>query len=293
MTSADSRLAAASNEIRVRVESSKNRLTTVRPRSVGSFLIGRSAERGHLLGGVEDEHRRRRGSGRRRTAGVASSAASLASAVGRPEQRPRRGRRTRSSSTLDRLAQRGRQVLADEVGADRQLAVAAVDQDGELDRRAAGRRRSSASRAARMVRPEKSTSSTSTTTLPSMPPAGIVGALQRAGRLQPQVVAVHRDVERADRDLGRPRPRRCAAASRRASGDAAGGDARAGRGRRRPCCARGSRGRCGSAPGRCRRRRGRCGHRASRTRPAGHRWAGRWTARHPCGPPSPPHRTGR
>ena len=43
ITSADSRLAAASNEIRVRVESSKNRLTTVRPRSVGSFLIGRSA----------------------------------------------------------------------------------------------------------------------------------------------------------------------------------------------------------------------------------------------------------
>ena len=37
MTSADSRFAAASNEMRVRVESSKNRLTTVRPRSVGSF----------------------------------------------------------------------------------------------------------------------------------------------------------------------------------------------------------------------------------------------------------------
>ena len=32
MTSADSRLAAASNEMRVRVESSKNRFTTVRPR---------------------------------------------------------------------------------------------------------------------------------------------------------------------------------------------------------------------------------------------------------------------
>ncbi len=43
MTSAESRLAAASNEIRVRVESSKKRLTTVRPRRAGSFLIGRSA----------------------------------------------------------------------------------------------------------------------------------------------------------------------------------------------------------------------------------------------------------
>jgi hypothetical protein len=43
MTSAESRLAAASKEIRVRVESSKNRFTTVRPRRAGSFLIGRSA----------------------------------------------------------------------------------------------------------------------------------------------------------------------------------------------------------------------------------------------------------
>ena len=42
MTSADSRFAAASNEMRVRVESSKKRFTTVRPRSAGSFLISRS-----------------------------------------------------------------------------------------------------------------------------------------------------------------------------------------------------------------------------------------------------------
>ena len=41
MTSADRRLAAASKEVRVRVESSKNRLTTVRPRSAGRVLISR------------------------------------------------------------------------------------------------------------------------------------------------------------------------------------------------------------------------------------------------------------
>ena len=41
MTSAERRLAAVSKEMRVRVESSKKRLTTVRPRSVGSFLISR------------------------------------------------------------------------------------------------------------------------------------------------------------------------------------------------------------------------------------------------------------
>ena len=36
---------------------------------------------------------------------------------------------------LDALAARGGQVLADVVGPDRQLAVAAVDEDGELDAR--------------------------------------------------------------------------------------------------------------------------------------------------------------
>ncbi|CAB4542994.1 unannotated protein [freshwater metagenome] len=42
MTSADNRFAADSNEMRVLVESSKKRLTTVRPRNVGSFFIGPS-----------------------------------------------------------------------------------------------------------------------------------------------------------------------------------------------------------------------------------------------------------
>ena len=41
MTSAESHLPAISKEDRVRVESSKKRLTTVRPRSVGSFLTSR------------------------------------------------------------------------------------------------------------------------------------------------------------------------------------------------------------------------------------------------------------
>ena len=41
ITSADSHLPAISKEDRVRVESSKKRLTTVRPRSAGSFLTGR------------------------------------------------------------------------------------------------------------------------------------------------------------------------------------------------------------------------------------------------------------
>ena len=57
----------------------------------------------------------------------------------------------------------------------------------------------SASSAARTVRPEYSTSSTSTTIVPSMPAGGMAGAAERPGRPQPQVIAVHGDVERAGR----------------------------------------------------------------------------------------------
>ena len=41
-TSADKRLAAISNVVRVRVEFSKNRLKTLLPRSSGTFLTSRS-----------------------------------------------------------------------------------------------------------------------------------------------------------------------------------------------------------------------------------------------------------
>jgi hypothetical protein len=40
--SAESRFSANSNEIRVRVEASKKRLTMVLPRSAGTFLMARS-----------------------------------------------------------------------------------------------------------------------------------------------------------------------------------------------------------------------------------------------------------
>ena len=53
--SALSRFSAISNDVRVRVLGSKNRLTTVLPRSAGTFLIGRVADFLHRLGGVEDE----------------------------------------------------------------------------------------------------------------------------------------------------------------------------------------------------------------------------------------------
>ena len=111
-----------------------------------------------------------------------------------------------------------------------------------------------------------------------MPPDGIsVGSSARAG-CAAQVVAVHRDVERADGDLAALDRRGCARrpggrGTRRASG------CRAGRGRRRPWRARRSRGRRASARGRSRHRRGRC----VRRQESGQRTSLR--------PPSPPHRT--
>src|SRR5207249_4581943 len=48
ITSAESRFAASSKLEDVRVEDSKKRLTTVRPRRVGSFYISRSSERAKL-----------------------------------------------------------------------------------------------------------------------------------------------------------------------------------------------------------------------------------------------------
>ena len=94
------------------------------------------------------------------------------------------------------------EVLADVVGADRQLAVARGRRARPGGRRGAGRGRTGRRGRPGSVRPEKSTSSTSTTTLSSMPPAGIVGVHRRPGGLRAQVVAVHRDVEAAHGHLG-------------------------------------------------------------------------------------------
>ena len=130
--SAESRFSASSKEMRVRVLASKKRLTTVLPRSAGTFLIARVEISFKVARGVEDlEDLARR------------QLLEAEQVLARP------GRHRRSSPPaiddavlavdlaqqhLDRFAARGRDVLADEVGADRQLAVAAVDQHRELDR---------------------------------------------------------------------------------------------------------------------------------------------------------------
>jgi hypothetical protein len=53
-TSADSRLAASSKVVRVRVLASKNRLTTVLPCRVGSFLTPPFGDPAQRFGGVEN-----------------------------------------------------------------------------------------------------------------------------------------------------------------------------------------------------------------------------------------------
>ena len=53
IVSADSRLAAVSKLSRVRVESSKNTLHTVLPRSAGTLGFGSPVDLGHVVGQVE------------------------------------------------------------------------------------------------------------------------------------------------------------------------------------------------------------------------------------------------
>ena len=75
--------------------------------------------------------------------------------------------------------------------------------------------------------------------------------LRRAGRVAAQVVAVHRDVERADRDARLPSMRPMSAAMRCGEGDASGGDAEEHESVGALVATPGSRGRSESAPGRC------------------------------------------
>src|SRR6266545_5564141 len=103
--------------------------TIVRPRSVGSFFISRSSERAKL----------RAVPSRRSTSSlVRSSRMTRMSAIGRllflaGDEQDSVDLVNLDELHLDALVARGRKVLADVVGPDRQLAVAAVCEAGELD----------------------------------------------------------------------------------------------------------------------------------------------------------------
>ena len=187
------------------------------------------------------------------------------------------------------LVQRGRDVLAHVVGPDRQLPVAAVDQDGELDHARP------AEVGQRVERGPDRAAGEEHVVDQDHPAAvdagrGQVGRTERPGAAQAQVVAVERDVERR-----RPGPR---GPRRRGSGRPAGGPAahrgsgcRAGRSRGRRRSSRGSDARSGR----------RCGpDRRSDDDLAAERCLGSWSLTGldrlrvgQGGPPSPPHWTGR
>ena len=146
-----------------------------------------------------------------------------------------------STQHADRLVRPRRHVLAHVVRPDGKLPVAAVHEHRELD--LPGRPKSiSASRAERIVLPVNRTSSTSTTVRPPTSKSMRVSWTSGASSLQADVVAVEGDVEHADGHLGfldLEDPSWPAAGRGRRPGRRS----RRGRGRRRPCCARGSRGR--------------------------------------------------
>ena len=239
ITSADRRLAAVSNDRRVRVESSKNRLQTVLPRSAGTFGFGR-----WLTSTIVSVR-----SSRRSTASGPISAIERRCFIRRPRARRRRRDQHLVGADLDVLVPRRRQVLADEVGPDRQLAVAAVDEHRQLhgprppvlgdrvERRphgAAGEQHVVDEHDGRRRR-------------------GSPGC--RCGRTARRVAARCRRGTARRRSSRPARPARCARSPRRGAAPARPRRRarRAGRRRPGPGCARGSRGPCGWSPAGCRR----------------------------------------
>ncbi len=116
--------------MRVRVEASKKRLTIVLPRSAGTFLIGALAHFLERLGGVENELELLAGQ-------VLEPDQVLAEDGHQPASLHAQVDRVAPVELLDAdvdpVAGLARHRQADDVGLDRQLAAAAVDQHAEQD----------------------------------------------------------------------------------------------------------------------------------------------------------------
>src|SRR2546430_4258814 len=127
--SAERRFSANSNEIRVRVDASKNRLTMVLPRSAGTFLIGRSLT--SLNGSAVSRMSRiwSAPSGSRPT----RSLPRLRPLTSAPYQLDRIAAVELGDEDVDPVARAGAHRGPDDVSLDRQLPAAAVDQDAEQD----------------------------------------------------------------------------------------------------------------------------------------------------------------
>ena len=124
ITSADSRLAAVSNDRRVRVESSKNSETTVLPRRAGTLGLARRLTSTKL-------------SVSRRTSAISSGARGRRWTSRWVRERAHRLHHVAKEHPVlghvDHLVPPGGEVLAHVVGPDRQLPVATVDHHRQLD----------------------------------------------------------------------------------------------------------------------------------------------------------------
>src|SRR6185436_1524174 len=205
------RFSATSNEVRVRVLGSKNRFTTVRPRSVGTFLMGRCAisciasavsRMSTISSGVRSAIPSRWRCFRRvagGSAGRASRAALLP--IGLDDDFVMTIHLLQPN--LDALPARSRHVLADLVRLDGQLAVSAVDEHDELNGPRAPEVDQRVQRGAN--RPPGVEHIVNEQNHPVVDVEGNVGAADqrlRADGLAHQVVAIQRDVERAGGYVG-------------------------------------------------------------------------------------------
>src|SRR5881275_2163199 len=130
ITSALRRCAASSNEVRVRVLGSTKKFTSVLPRSAGTFLISRvptclkasAVSRMKLISSAESSR---------------SPSKSLRFQFISFFKQPDRVWFLVDvlEADLNLFARRGRQIFADVIGANRQLAMAAIDERGQLNPR--------------------------------------------------------------------------------------------------------------------------------------------------------------
>src|SRR4051794_28762267 len=135
-TSAESRLAASSNDELVRVEASKNTVITVRPRRVGTFLRSRcmTDSKPSAVCRMRSTSSRSRSATEirwRRSCGGFGGESST-TLLFRADEHDAIDLVDLEQLDVHPLAAGGGQVLPDVIGADRELPVAAVDEDGEL-----------------------------------------------------------------------------------------------------------------------------------------------------------------
>src|SRR5438105_1554357 len=191
---------------------------SIRPRRVGSFFISRSSERSkvravassrstssRLRSRIEIRCRRAGGPGGSRSSRM-TRMSPIALLFGGRDQQDAVDLVHLDELHLDALLARGRKVLADVVGSDRKLAVAAVDEDRQLDARGAAvveervdRRPDRAAGVEDVVDEDAGAAFEREVEL-----GGADDGLRVEGRLapaNPDVVAVERDVDGPERDL--------------------------------------------------------------------------------------------